>query len=88
MQKTKELKQYAYFSCMGLDLPGGSDDPEPGEGREEADTSSAPEAQTSPDSGMETNRVLTVIYSAVHKFVVSKICFMLLKRHLLCSLRL
>ncbi|KTF78870.1 hypothetical protein cypCar_00020447 [Cyprinus carpio] len=29
---------------------GGSDDPEPGEGREEADTSSAPEAQTSPDS--------------------------------------
>lgn len=29
---------------------GGSDDPEPGEGRDEADTSSAPEAQTSPDS--------------------------------------
>lgn len=29
---------------------GGSDDPEPGEGREEADTSAAPEAQTSPDS--------------------------------------
>ncbi|XP_050991669.1 DDB1- and CUL4-associated factor 8 [Labeo rohita] len=30
---------------------GGSDDPEPGEGREEADTSAVPEAQTSPDSG-------------------------------------
>lgn len=29
---------------------GGSDDPEPGEGREEADASAAPEAQTSPDS--------------------------------------
>ncbi|XP_016096845.1 DDB1- and CUL4-associated factor 8 isoform X1 [Sinocyclocheilus grahami] len=29
---------------------GGSDDPGPGEGREEADTSAAPEAQTSPDS--------------------------------------
>ncbi|XP_026145182.1 DDB1- and CUL4-associated factor 8 [Carassius auratus] len=29
---------------------GGSDDPEPGEDREEADTSAAPETQTSPDS--------------------------------------
>uniref|UniRef100_A0A8C2CV65 DDB1 and CUL4 associated factor 8 n=1 Tax=Cyprinus carpio TaxID=7962 RepID=A0A8C2CV65_CYPCA len=38
------------FLCLGLNLPGGSDDPEPGEGRVEADTSAAPEAQTSPDS--------------------------------------
>uniref|UniRef100_A0A671LC54 DDB1- and CUL4-associated factor 8-like n=1 Tax=Sinocyclocheilus anshuiensis TaxID=1608454 RepID=A0A671LC54_9TELE len=38
------------FLSMGFDLPGGSDDPEPGEGREEADTSAAPEAQTSADS--------------------------------------
>uniref|UniRef100_A0A9J8APU9 DDB1 and CUL4 associated factor 8 n=2 Tax=Cyprinus carpio TaxID=7962 RepID=A0A9J8APU9_CYPCA len=36
------------FLCLGLNLPGGSD--EPGEGRVEADTSAAPEAQTSPDS--------------------------------------
>lgn len=72
----------------GPDLPGGSDDPEPGEGREEADTSAAPEAQTSPDSGMNTNIVLNVIFSAVHMFVVSKIFVHSFERHLLCSLRL
>lgn len=64
------------FLCLGLNLPGGSDDPEPGEGRVEADTSAAPEAQTSPDSGMEPNRVLIVIYTTVHEFGFCKMFFL------------
>jgi len=43
--------------CLGLNLPGGSDDPDPGEGRGEAETA-VPETQSSPESGMETKSKL------------------------------